>query len=59
MIYQKSNGFKASLSYDIFDDLIYEDSSKNKLTYKKEFLVLFHLQEFENLDPYLWISYTL
>lgn len=36
--YRDRDGFKASLSKNIFDDIIYEDSNKNKLTYKKKFL---------------------
>lgn len=34
----RADEFKASLSKNIFDDIVYEDSYKNKLTYKKKFL---------------------
>lgn len=36
LLYEDSNGLKASLSKDIFDNRIYEDNRNNKISYSKE-----------------------
>lgn len=38
LIYERNDGYKASLKENIFEDKIFEDSHKNKLVYKKKFL---------------------
>lgn len=56
LIYRNNHRFQASLSENIFDDIEYEDSNRNKLVYKKKFLDLFQITELENLDPYLFMD---
>lgn len=59
--YRNNKNFRASLSKNIFDDVEYEDSNRNKIVYKQKFLDLFRLTEMRNLDAYLFLDmvYTL
>ena len=56
MIYKNNKGFKATFSKNIFDDVEYEDSNKNKIVYKQKFLELLDLSHLENLDAYLFMD---
>lgn len=54
--YANNQKFKASLSKNIFGDIVYEDSNKNKIVFKQKFLDLFELYDLTRLDTYLFMD---
>lgn len=54
--YSNNHGFKASLSKNVFEDIVYEDSNGNKIEYEKKFIAVFQLRDISHQNAHLFMD---